>query len=374
MHPSCDFDCVVARLDAQPIRHPHFQATAARLREALRSSRMVLHVGMPGVGKTYLARTLVEEENRCVADDPSQIRALLVTAPAPQRSVFSWRDLLIEMLEGLSDPLPESKVDRSAHRDALERGLTPRLARSSEGALLRAVRAALRDRRVRLLVIDEAFALVRTGKGRLLRDQLDVLRNLVDATDARLVLVSTPRILSALQLSGELLRRTQQVSFPRYVFEDGDVRSPMQDFSRVVKTCLSLLPESVRFPVERQTLEGFYRGSLGCVRSPRAVVRPRARALRCDPRRCGLAPARVGALSRPPFSPDEALGQILDEAERGERLFARSSARTLTPARPAVPESTATPAPQRRSSAPSVSTTGRRPRVGHPRARRHRVA
>ena len=120
------------------------------------------------MGKTVLACALVVDLNRSIFDDPSKVRAVLVTAPVPHREGFSWGELWIAVLDALDDPLPACTVDREAMADALRRGVSTMIQRATEGALRRAVSAA-RRRGLEWLFADEAVALVKAGHGRVLR-------------------------------------------------------------------------------------------------------------------------------------------------------------------------------------------------------------
>ena len=238
-----------ARIGVEPVQHKLFLETMRRVREAVRAHSMVLLVGAPGVGKTMLARALAEG---------SEWAGVMVTAPAPHRRAFSWIDMWYELLEALDDPLPQCKVDHGAVARSLSHGRWVNARPASEGALRRAVYAALRDRGIGLLVIDEAMSLVSSEHGRVLRHQLDVLRGLADRPGLRIVLVSTPRILPSLELSGELARRMDEVHFPRYAHD-------RKSFSRVIATFLHMVRPDERFrpdPAQRRFLHA---ASLGCV-------------------------------------------------------------------------------------------------------------
>ena len=354
-----------ARVGAETVRHPHLEATASRLRETASSHPLSLLLGVPGVGKTVLAWALVTELNRFVSDAPSLVRAMAVTAPAPHRKAFSWREFWIALLMALDDPLPASKVDREAMADALRRGVSTKIQRATEGALLRAVSAAARDRGLEWLFVDEAVALVKAEHGRLLRDQLDVLRNLADRGDFKVVLVSTPRIMASMQLSGELARRTGEVFFPRY----GSDTDEFKTFCRVLTTFMGVLPQPLRLRPEPEHLHLLHAGSLGCVGHLADWFR---RALT----RC--VESGVTALAWPHFAetvlPDVKLAQLAEESRLGEERFAEASRRTFglgTPgdASPPLPAPDAAPAP-------SVATApaGRRRRVGRPNPSRRAVA
>ena len=354
------------RIGAEAVRHPHLEATASRLREIASSHPLSLLLGVPGVGKTVLAGVLVLALNRSVSDDPSKVRAALVTAPAPHRKGFSWREFWIAVLDALHDPLPACKVDREAMADALRRGVATKIQRATEGALLRAVSAAARDRGLEWLFVDEAVALVKAEHGRLLRDQLDVLRNLADRGDFKVVLVSTPRIMASMQLSGELARRTGEVFFPRYGFGNDEFKS----FCRVLTTFMGVLPEPLRLRPEPEQLHLLHAGSLGCVgHLADWFRRALARCIESD----------GGPLAWPHFAetvlPDVKLAQLADESRLGEERFAEASRRTFglgvrdtaTPSA-SVPE----PAP---SPPPTPAPAGRRRRrVGLPAPKRQAVA
>ena len=358
-----------ARVGAETVRHPHLEATASRLRETASSHPLSLLLGVPGVGKTVLAWALVTELNRSVSDAPSLVRAVAVTAPAPHRKAFSWREFWIAVLMALDDPLPASKVDREAMADALRRGVSTKIQRATEGALLRAVSAAARDRGLEWLFVDEAVALVKAEHGRLLRDQLDVLRNLADRGDFKVVLVSTPRIMASMQLSGELARRTGEVFFPRYVCQGPSGTDDFRSFCRVVTTFMRLLPELVRLRPDPEHLRLLHTGSLGCVGHLADWFR---RALT----RC--LESGAGALEWSHFAetvlPDVKLTQLAEESRLGEERFAEASRRTFglgTPgdALPPLPAPDATPAPT-----VATAPAGRRRRVGLPNPSRRAVA
>ena len=355
------------RVGAETVRHPHFEATASRLRETVACHPLSLLLGVPGVGKTVLVRTVVARLNRSVSDPSSRLRAVAVTAPAPHRKAFSWKDLWIELLTALDDPLPECKVDRVAMLDALARGVSTKLQRSTDGALLRAASAAVRDRGLEWLFIDEAVALVKSERGRVLRDQLDVLRNLADRADFKVVLVSTPRILPSLQLSGELARRTGEVFFPRYGSAQGEFKS----FCRVLTTFMGALPQPMRLRPDPEQLRLFQAGSLGCVGHladwfRRALVRS--------------VESGAAALAWPHFEatvlPDAKLAQLAEESRLGEERFAEASARTFglgagRSAAPPVPAAAVVSPPP----VPPVAPAGRRrQRVGLPNPKRPAVA
>lgn len=352
-----------AQVEAEAVPHPLFEEVRFALHEAMQCHNLLLLVGPSGVGKDTLARNLVDELNLPVLDTPALLRAAMVAAPAPHRRAFSWRDLWFDVLRALEEPLLERKVDREAAAEGLRpevRGCNAglpavRMARSTEGTLHRAVRDAAVDRGLVLLVINEALSLVSSERARSLREQLDVLRNLCDGASFRVLLLSTGRILTSLNLSGELSRRMGLVYFPRYgspVDVRGqpaavDASSELRTFARVVASFMRCVPDEARFSPSRAEFRFLYDGSLGCVGLLAGWFR---RALvRCASRECGalaLKHFEETAYAEP------VLRRLCQDCETGEDSVARACARVPFEARPqpavAVPdEGTAASRPHR---------------------------
>ena len=258
-------EVALERIGVAPVRHASFQAASDDLHEALQCHSLAWLMGPSGVGKTLLARTFVRDFVDRTRSDHAPIPALLVTAPAAHRGVFSWKDFFILVLSALHDPLPDCKIDHVATADALARGAVSRSARSTEAALERAVCLAARDNGLRYLLVDEALAFVQAGRARGLRHQLDVLRNLADNGRISLVLISTPRILASRDLSPELARRTTDVVFPRYACVGDRRRSELRAFGRAVATFFDMLPAEAVFRPTAQHIKHLHAGSLGCV-------------------------------------------------------------------------------------------------------------
>ena len=206
----------------------------------------------------------------------------------------------------------------------------------------------------------------------MLRDQLDVLRNLADLAGFHLVLVSTPRILPSLQLSGELLRRTEEVYFPRYLAEGPSAASEYRDFCRVFATFTRSLPEAARYHPDPEQLRLLHAGSLGCVGHLADWLR---RALKLAD---SVATDRLEwSHFEETILPDVKLSQLEEESRRGEERVAAASVRTfgLGTALRHPDSSSATTRASSSSSQSSPSGGSRRTgRVGLPKPQRRQVA
>ena len=252
-------------IHADTLSHTRFESTQLELQEAIERSSMVMLLGSTGVGKTRLIKTLVRESNALVSREPSRRAALVVKAPSPHARAFSWKSLWMLVLEKLADPLPELKGDRRATAIALQTGRPAALRHATEDTLRRAVTCAARDRGLHTLYVDEAASLVKSGQGRILRDQLDVLRDLADHGDFKVVLVSTPAILEKLDASGELLRRIDEVFFRRYYRNGPTGTADYGCFRKTLKSLLKRIPERSRFKPDKDQETLLHAGSLGCV-------------------------------------------------------------------------------------------------------------
>ena len=349
--------------------HWYFEQTKRSLLEALTVDDLVLLTGSSGVGKDSLGDHVVAELNERVAGDPRRLSAVKVDASTPRRGPFSfkrlWKDLLVE----LADPLVDSKVDRDRKLYELRAGLRTQADRASEDALRSAAFDALRDRHVEVVFINEALALLRGERGRTLRDQLDVLRELTDRSVCKIVLMATPRILGPLDLSGELARRMVEVPFRRYREADGRCPAETEAFRGVVKAFMDALPPAARPKLTSRRLVLLHAGSLGCVGHlshwfERAIVR------------CAGAGASVldfGHFEKTVHR-DAKLKKMRVECEEGDRLLADLTRRTFGLAADSA-DASDTSAPATNSPAPSASDGPRSgKRVGMPAPARHKVA
>ena len=367
-HP--DLENAWHTINTATLSHTHFVSAESDLQEALECSDMPMLLGSTGVGKTRLAETLAMESNARVSQIPHRQAALVVRAPSPRAQSFSWKSLWISVLEQLADPLPEDKVDRLATAAALRSGRPAGLRHSTEDTLRNAVICAARDRGLHTLYVDEAASLLKSGSGRVLRDQLDVLRDLADHGQFKVVLVATPRILANLDASGELLRRTAEVFFRRYSRTGATGNEDYTSFRRTLKSLFELVPTPYRFKPTR-THEGLlHSGSLGGIGHlskwlRRAIVR-------CDRLSAdGLSWEHFEGASLS----DRKLKELCVHAERDDKLIKEWTERTHCRIAHAQPGGTSTePEPSETlTRIPSGRSKRDSKRVGTPRPRRSPV-
>ncbi|OLE57552.1 MAG: hypothetical protein AUI36_14540 [Cyanobacteria bacterium 13_1_40CM_2_61_4] len=250
------------------VAHPLLVEARDRVLEAITESApnsLIILSGPTGVGKTTLLKKLQQllcatalEEG---APDAALLPVVTVEATPPESGSFSWRSYFKRLLLEMNEPLVDHKrrmnpVDRTAQTMPPfpnDRGVT--------ADYHYAVEQALRYRRPRAILIDEAQHLFALASGRRLEDQLNVLKSLANRSNTVHVLCGTYELLRIRNLSGQLSRRSIDIHFPRY---DVTKAADRQTFVKILQTFgeqmpLPEPPDLIRY------WEYLYERSIGCV-------------------------------------------------------------------------------------------------------------
>jgi len=152
-------------------------------------------------------------------------------------------------------------VDIEAEATWEKRGRKP--ARFQDAPELRhALEDALRRYGVRAVILDEAQHLMKVGTGAKLLDQLDWIKSMTNVTDVLHILLGTYDLLAFRNLSGQASRRSLDIHFARYQFQQEQDR---RDFQAVLLTLLKQVPLAVELDTLMQHWSYFYERSIGCV-------------------------------------------------------------------------------------------------------------
>jgi energy-coupling factor transporter ATP-binding protein EcfA2 len=329
-----------------------------RLLDAITESApnsLVIVSGPTGVGKTTLLakirQLLSAKALQDTEQDPGHLPVVIIEATPPESRTFSWRSHFKRLLLAMNEPLVDCKrrlnpVDRTTQTlppFPNDRGVT--------ADYHYAVEQALRYRRPRAVLIDEAQHLFSRASGRSLEDQLNVLKSLANRSNTVHVLCGTYELLRIRNLSGQLSRRSIDIHFPRYdVAKAADRRTYMKILQTFAEQMpLPEAPDLVKF------WEYLYERSIGCVGILKDwLVKGLSSAIRQSDRTLTLKHLEKHALSVAQCD------RLIEETARGESQF-REGADALGRLRLRLgfPDPT-------RSKELAVASAADRPRQQHP--------
>jgi hypothetical protein len=248
------------------VAHPLLVETKDRLVRAINESSpnsLIIVFGPTGVGKTTLlarVRQLLATEMLGELNS-ERLGVVTVEATPPESRSFSWRSHFKRLLAAMNEPLVDDKRRPIATDRTLQmlppfpndRGVT--------ADYHYAVEQALRYRRPRAVLIDEAQHLFARASGHSLEDQLNVLKSLANRSNTIHVLCGTYDLLRIRNLSGQLSRRSIDIHFPRY---DVTKTSDRRTFARILQTFAEQMPLP-ETPDLIKSWEYLYERSIGCV-------------------------------------------------------------------------------------------------------------
>lgn len=206
------------------IEHANQQECFTRAISAINSacSPMIIQVvGPTGAGKSTLAihlyQALLEQYVDLIENDPGAVPIAILDAIAPNGSSFNWKDFYIRLLEKHGDILTDRKTLLPRQYDLFEGCAVPiHQERTTTEALRRTTEKCLKNRKTKVLIIDEAHHLLMVNNPKRLEFQFEALKSLTIESNVVIVLVGTYKLLAIRDQSGQLVRRSEVAHFPRY--------------------------------------------------------------------------------------------------------------------------------------------------------------
>ncbi len=180
-------------------------------------------IGPTGVGKTTLAKACAKRALHYFSMSgplqPGELPAVMVTAPAPPpHGRPDWRQLFSKLLEVMNKPA--ACAPRSASFNVGFEGnpniMYSLLVRGTTQGFRWGLCDAIRTRKTKLIIIDEAQHLTRGLNVLQVSQDMDNLKNLAQETECLLVLFGTYDLLPILDANDQLCRRVLPIHYPRY--------------------------------------------------------------------------------------------------------------------------------------------------------------
>lgn len=302
------------------VRHPKMEQLLNRLNALIEQpggNELIILMGPSGVGKS----TLIEELRRRIIDNnikeleenKSKFPFVSVELVSPDNGLFNWKDFYIRTLEAMLEPLIHHKINYETIGEKKPKrqpfgNSNPRTAPE----LRRSVENAFYYRKPQIFIIDEAQHFTKMASGKRYTDQLDTLKSLSNLTKIPQLLVGTYELKDFVNLNGQLARRTMDLHFPRYDFNNED---DLRIFIGIAHRLLGLLPIRVSSEIIDQ-YEFLYERTLGCVGILKDwLMRSLKVALEENSEVFTMKHMKKTALSINKVS------KLLDEIEVGESLF-----------------------------------------------------
>ncbi|WP_447985439.1 ATP-binding protein [Nitrospira sp. Nam74] len=302
------------------VGHPKLTAAYEQIWRYLtygKPGQIITVYGPTGAGKSTLSaritRELLKAAFKAMVKDLTYIPVISVEAAKNGRP-FDWKDFYSRFLEAAWEPQVDEKMDVKAkiHRKPIGAGPPPG---GSCAYLRRVLERCLKERRVRVALIDEAGHLARHAIGP--RAQMDCVKSFASLSETITLLVGTYDVLHLSKKSAQLSRRTQRIHLGRY---HADRSEDLQAFHNTVFTLLQRLP--LHEPPQLLQMSDFlYERSAGCIGILKEWV-VRAMALAVHENRPTILPKDLHETAKPA---DE-MQNIIDEILQGEQILREEEA------------------------------------------------
>lgn len=249
------------------VAHPVLDNSFNKLIEIIKDpggKRIVFVIGPPGAGKTFLYKGVKAEIedlwSQQQLSDRGRIPIVGIEVPSRDELRPSYKIIYERLLKNMEEPHVEKKIiygDVALHRDG--EGQLVIVRKPGTTKLRFALEQALQNRRPYAIFLDEAQHLLNMG-GLSLQDQMDCLKSIANMTNVLLVLFGTYEMRSFIDLSDQLMRRSDVIHFRRYSNKATDKRT----FQITLRSFQINMP----FPKEPDLMkhwEFFYNRTLGCI-------------------------------------------------------------------------------------------------------------
>lgn len=223
-------------------------------------------VGPTGVGKStvlkYVMTQIFQEALPSLEKDRGWIPAAYMLALNPQTGAYDWTEHFVQTLLAVQEVLIDRKIALpDSHQDKLEFGADIGSTKGSSRALRRAAAKALKNRRCKAFLIDDAQYILKRRSGEQLINQADTIKSFVAQSETLHLLAGTYELLLLRNLNGQYGRLSVTIHFSNYKYE---VEDDVIAFIEALNNFLAHLPLK-KTPDFKDHWEFCYERCLGCV-------------------------------------------------------------------------------------------------------------
>lgn len=250
------------------VTHSALRRVAEDLLELLMTpseTNVIAVTGATGVGKSTLTKVmlqkLVDDFDPLIEEDASAVPLVYVEARRDGNARNGFGRLYRKLIAQLWEPGMEQKVPYTIKEGRL---MMKSRVGTTANELREILEECLRQRKTRVVVIDEAAQLARFGKP---EDVMDTIKSLANTTNTKWLLVGSFDLYDIVATSGQVMRRTALLNMERYGMSGKTDKSNAEDrksFLAVVKLLQKAwpCPEKPNFAAVSDELLHM---SLGCV-------------------------------------------------------------------------------------------------------------
>lgn len=191
--------------------------------------------------------------------DPGYLPVVSMEAIASSRN-YEWREHITRLLIAAKEPLIDHKVNYEIRKMSMGREQITSTHRT-EAALRRSAESCLHHRGTKLVIVDEAQHLRRTGSERNSHHQMDTIKSLAETTGTIHVLIGTYELLELARLSAQLCKRSTYIHFSRY---SNHIKDDLDAFASVLQMFQEHFPLA-QSPDFLSFEDYFYEKTFGCI-------------------------------------------------------------------------------------------------------------